>query len=102
MGAGADGTWEDPLATGAMGGVGRWELGAAADCVIAGRHGYMRGRGAFSFAVGAGFGFFAAFAVERSKTAGTLATSSGSALADAAPSISSPLSPFFTAFFSQI
>lgn len=43
MGASADGTWEDPLATGAVGGVGRWELGAAADCVIAGRHGYMHG-----------------------------------------------------------
>ena len=49
MGAGADGTWEDPLATGAMGGVRSWELKDAADCMIMGRHGFARGQGAFSF-----------------------------------------------------
>jgi hypothetical protein len=99
MGASADGTWEDPLATGAVGGVGRWELEDAADCAIMGHCGFMHGREAFSFAFGAGFGLFVAFAVEQSKTAGTLATSSGSALADATPSISPA---FFAAFFSQI
>jgi hypothetical protein len=94
MGVGADGTWEDPLTTGAMGGVGRWELEDAADCAIMGRRGFTRGREAFSFAFGAGFGL-----LERSKTAGTLATSSGSALADAVPGISPA---FFAAFFSRI
>jgi hypothetical protein len=99
MGVGADGTWEDPLATGAVGGVGRWELEDAADCAIMWRRGFARGREAFSFAFGAGFGLLSAFTVERSKTAGTLATSSGSALADEAPGISPA---FFAAFFSRI
>ena len=99
MGAGADGTWEDPLVTGAMGGVGSWELEDAADCMIMGHCGFARGRGAFSFAFCAGFGLFAAFAAGRSKTAGTLATSLDSVLADAAPGVSPA---FFTTFFSQI
>lgn len=99
MGADDDDTWEDPLATGAMGGIGSWELEDATDCVIAGRRGFARGRGAFSFAFCVGFALLAAFAAGRSNTAGTLATPLGGALADAAPGVSPA---FLAAFFSRI